>query len=502
MGRFAYLFVRCSMKLKTIINRTPAVLGLLFMLIITLVCVFFLLSGDSAAEGSATDKTIILAYLFMLFSAVVFIVAAHRLQLKAVYTLVGIFLLTLAFQLTFSLNVELAYGADFRHYYTTASYYAAEGFGDGQKYNATFSSTASYPAFLSIFMRIFGVGRMVPIMLNHVAVSGTCCLCYLYCRKIMSSTFALSAAMLIGVHPFVIIYSNTCSAELLFMATALTAFFIYACLPRLEKIWKKLLTMALAALLCGLSNNFRPLGTVMLVAILIQTAFYSDGQAKTKIMLCSVAIIVFAAIMPVNSAIVKHITAYDPPSSSYGWNLYVGASEDGSWNASDGEEFGEIFDALETPTEIQSFFAEKGIERYRSMGIGMLPHFLRKLSYWNASGHIANTAASQKEVSRFYSSESGGTYGAIASIVDIPVFILALLTMILLFYEAVRGRGSSLLTLAFFQLGIFMVLMVLEIAPRYTVASRIIFCILAIYGIHRIVTTCLRRLPWHSKNKK
>ena len=138
--------------------------------------------------------------------------------------LVGLFLFTLCCQLLYSLFMPLTGESDLRFYFGGAVSYARDGFAQINLYRAVFPTTATYPAFLAIFMRIFGVHRLVPVIINHLAISGLACMTASFCKRRMSADASRIVGLVLVLQPYILIYSNTCNAELLFGFLTFAAF--------------------------------------------------------------------------------------------------------------------------------------------------------------------------------------------------------------------------------------------------------------------------------------
>jgi 4-amino-4-deoxy-L-arabinose transferase-like glycosyltransferase len=430
---------------------------------------------------------IIFTYLLMISSAVFAVWFAVKYKKGLFIKIFILVFLPLIYQLIFSLNVRLLYENDLNFNFISAVRFTENGFGSPLMYQAVFPGTATYPAFLMLFMKIFGTGRMVPIALNHISVTCLCVMAYLFLRRKTGDAWALGSGLFIALHPFIIIYSATCNAEIIFGTLIFSSFLSFVKSREADSLPKRIRWIAVSAGLCGVSGIFRPLGIVFAVALLIY--LFCCVREKPAVKLTSAA--VFAAVLvlfgALNSLAVKEITKYDSPSGSYGWNLYVGASPTGRWNQKDADTFTAVINSAESPSQVQEYFARQAFERYREMGIlGAIRHGLRKFDSWFSARYMADTASYQDPSSPFYSGDARGTYLTLITMVDLPVFIFSLFVCLWVLLRSAGGREDSLTVLVLYLLGSFILLMFLEIAFRYTVSYRIFFSLISSAGLYEI----------------
>lgn len=436
---------------------------------------------------SNSSFKVIGVYAQYVLSSLAFILINRRYKLRIQYILVGLFTLTFLFQFIFSLNVYMTYENDLNFYFNNAVDFTRNGFQKPLLYQAVFPTTASYPAFLMPFMKLFGPNRMVPIVINQICMSCMSCMVFFFCKRSMSVTLSLAAAFSICLHPFTIIYSNTCNAELIFGVLVFAGFFASLKAKDAPGIHVKAIWIAFCAVLCAISNIFRPLGILLLIAIAIQIVIFSRNAPRIRAVLSAVLLISYFVVNLGCMMMQEYVTKYPPASNGFGWNLYIGASASGRWNQADADEFTQILRLSSSPSEVHSYFAKKGVERYLDMGLKTIPHMLRKLSPWYATEYIASEAVLQDVQSPFYTVNERGIYLALINIVDYPLFLLSMATCLWVLFSTLKTKEHESLPLVLYLLGSFLVLMVVEIAPRYTISYRPLFCVLSFYGIHLLV---------------
>ncbi|MCL2083837.1 MAG: glycosyltransferase family 39 protein [Oscillospiraceae bacterium] len=425
-------------------------------------------------------------------AAACFVLAAVKFKLKTVYACIGVFTLSLLFQRVYGAFVTIEGESDLRFYFSNAVSIFQNGFRHESLYSATFPGTVTYPAVLAVLFKFIGVGRGIPVLLNQLVMSATIVMAYLYMRRRHGPASGAVCAMLLATHPFVIIYCNVCNAEILYGACILWCFFSF-CFAReryashAQKRW-----FICPAFFLGLSLLFRPLGVVMLIALAIYALFYMAAGTKDKLMICSVLLAGYMAFNLLCGAVVKGITSYDAPRSSYGWNLYVGGSEEGRWNQADGAEFARVMALSETPTEVQAYFAPKAFARYKDMGAGILRHCLNKLERWHAAEYISRL----DEESARANTLTKDDYMLPVSVYYVPILLLALAFFLWSCVRSFLGKIDEMSILTLYTIGSFAALMLLELSPRYTVSYHIMFSLPAFELVAGL--TALR----HGKRKK
>jgi hypothetical protein len=239
---------------------------------------------------------------------------------------------------------------------------------------------------------------------------------------------------------------------------------------------------ALSVLFCGVSIVFRPLGIVFLIAVVIYLALDCKKDRLVEYSTVAIAFVLTWCIFGwINNVIVKQITSYDIGSPSFGWNLYVGASESGSWSKKDGDEFSEVFNKANNANDVQSYFSGKAFERYKEFGIiGTLKRVPMKISKAFVSIEYLS-----KELPE---SVNRGLYAGLISLYIIPLYSFAALGMVLtLVKNFMKGYFDFNLIIILFFIGVAIAFMFLEVAPRYTVSIHVLMILPAIMLFEKLL---------------
>ena len=375
----------------------------------------------------------------------------------------------------YALNVRLFYEGDI-----SGLLYRSIGLTEGTmhdyRYAAVFPHILRYPAFVSVFMKIFGKSVLVNIAINQIAVIAAVQLVFSYLKLYVHPKAALAGALSAALNPTLWIYANTPNAELLFGVFALAALycFSYGTVGNFKKVF-----VGASLALCAAAQYFRPLGIIALIALLISLITGSGIKPKYKAILTAGGIGFFILCSILSSKMIPLLTDHPVPKKSYGWNLYVGASEHGTWNAADGEVFQSVFENTTTTDEVQNYFAKKAFERYAKMGAGIPVHLFKKLWIWTSSDYIRSVAALERRSGNGFDFGNGSAYRAIIYIYNALMSLFAAMAVAVLPIIRLRKKETIEPALYFFA-GSVLLMMFTEIAERYTIGYRFLYSIFAV----------------------
>lgn len=346
--------------------------------------------------------------------------------------------------------------------------------GDGiGLYHAIFPHTLTYPAFLSVFMRVFGEGMDVAFVINHLAVLASALLVYGIAEKGLPKPVAMGAGILFALSPLSILYPRQVQAELLYGVLILAAVFVYLRIGE-----KRVLPAMLAVgILIGLANFFRPTALILVIALLLHLVLFRGGGLKKICAGGGLLLLSYLLISAGTQAGVSALLQDNYPSSSYGWNLYEGASDTGSWNSEDAAEFSAKTEELGDATAVQEYFAQKGIQRYMDMGTGIFSHFGNKGTLLFSGWYAGNLAERGAEGSLLHDIDTGSV-STVFQVVHTSMTVAGLLGFILISIGSLKNRGEGpLQAVAIYYIGYALLLLVMEISPRYMVSMAGIYSI-------------------------
>ncbi|MDR1157384.1 MAG: glycosyltransferase family 39 protein [Oscillospiraceae bacterium] len=426
--------------------------------------------------------TALLLYLLVALSCY-FLISKYK--LKRLYIHIIIFFISMSLQLLICSNYTFLGEGDLRYYYSNALKILEGNFSYISLYAATFPGTVTYPTVLAALMGMFGTSRTVAAIANCISVSFALCCIYTLLEKRINKRFLLAFCLIIPLNPYISIYSNTTNAELIFGSFIVYSitFFDKAVLEH-EKT-KQILFYLLSALFLGFSLLFRPLGIILLIAYCIVMLLSVEEKVFKRIFIITLYGIVFFFLSQFNSFLVRQVTSFDAPKFSYGWNLYVGLSESGRWNQTDGKEFSEVFFHASTPTEIQEHFAQKSLDRLNTMGAHVVLHGVGKLDHWYSVDYISSQVLLEDVMAGHSMRASRNLITILAFIFDIPIFVFGLLGCIFALIRYKKQHDIIEQLMAFYFTGSFLIFFFIELASRHTISHHILMILPALLFFHK-----------------
>lgn len=258
------------------------------------------------------------------------------------------------------------------------------------RYASVFPHTVAYPAFLSVFLRIYNNTAFWSELLSVVCFSASAVVVGMIAEQIQRGGF-LSGGLLFGLFPSGIYYSALMTTESLFVLLMLISVSVFICFMRisLTEGWvvQKLLILLAFSVSLSLANAVRPLGYIILAASLIMLILHGfKGRHRRAVKVLMTIFIMLLLHASMTRFILNQTEALlnrEIASSPSGFNLYVGmnAASRGQWNEGDSARFSEYAqnDGLE-PQQIHDIFLGMGISRglsHRSGVFGLLFSKLR-----------------------------------------------------------------------------------------------------------------------------
>lgn len=353
-------------------------------------------------------------------------------------------------------------------------------------YVALFPHILGYSTFLSLFMRIFGTGLLVPVLLN-VALSLVSAGAIFYLGdRLGGLRMAAGATLLWSLCPSQTIYNMFVLSEplyttLILLFLCLVTWLFYAeVLPGTRAAGLGILG---GLLLTGI-NAVRPIAVILMIALVLWLGLLhmESWREKTfrRTWLIFLAVLI-AAWMLFGSLWNSYLTQRvgQEPSSLPGFNICVGLNSDsyGTWNIEDSTQLQEYRDTPgATAVEIQGKFMEEARQRLLFGEIDLLHLLGQKLRgfLWKdsvcvhyARNVLTNTTALNALCNGFYH-----------------------MTMLLAFAGAVlllkQGDRSPLFLPMVFVIGLTLAQLLVEVAGRYHYSIVPMFCLLSAWFISRL----------------
>lgn len=407
--------------------------------------------------------------------------------------LLALVLITAIPRLIWIICVKVTPQNDFHTYHIFATSFA-EGNFIGGGYISLFPHYIGYPAFLAPFYKLFGASTNVATVLNVVLSCGITLLIYNIGSNLYDRKCGFLGALIWALWPSQIFYSALVSTEIAF--TFLMLLFIYffiAILKSKNGLFLTLVKFILLGALCSVSNVIRPIGQVVLIAILLYYSVFTVERIKIKNTAISKFVFLTSLLTGylITSTFISFATskAIDREIAKYpfGYNIYVGSNYEssGSWNATDANTLTEI---QKTPgitaQEIHNELLKRSWERItgRSLSENLKFIYNKHGMIWpvdfDSLVYIRAGLIQEEAKFDFYKFES--------LLVKISNFYYHTILLICAFggiILALRRHQGIPLFLAIILLGIIYLHMIVEVAGRYHFPAISIFSILASFGI-------------------
>lgn len=274
-------------------------------------------------------------------------------------------------------------------------YYGSQMLSDGALDQKTIDYVKAFPylfpymAVLAGFNVICFGNTEVAILLSNLLfdiIGGL--FCYLLLKRTKSRLAPTIGIILWAINPMSII-SCWFSMNLILINMLLMATLFIGCLLleslRQKNIRRSYFFAAIFGIAILLGNSFRPLFTVLVIAMLICGSVQIIKTGAYRALLPALIIMLTFLIIPTiitNKLVEKHFHD-DILSSSGGWSFYVGSNyaTNGSWVSYDRDHFwGDVIPNSDTFAEAQDEIKKQGVTRYLSLSpVQFINHIANKI---------------------------------------------------------------------------------------------------------------------------
>ena len=351
---------------------------------------------------------------------------------------------------------------------------------DNKLYFGIFPHALNYPIFISLFYRLLGERTWLPRIINLIFGTFEAAFGTYIMEKCTNPRIGMIGGLAIALNPSIITFTLLSGGEPIYASIIITAVFFLTVgfNSKKQHFW-----IVAAGITCAVANFFRPTGIILIIASILVIFLYSKVKITIKIKQSLLLVFSFAVIVWATGFVTTSVSGYTKPSYSFGWNLFIGANEQtqGRWNEKDAELFDEVKNNLGDPSEIQKHFFKLGVERYKNMGMRVIPHFRKKLGVWFDESYVSRVITEwQTQYTRFKSGDLQQTYSLIINLYNILIMSGAIAALLFLSLE--EKPPLILKIISFYMIGSIMLFMVIETAARYKGAYYSVLTILAVYG--------------------
>ena len=428
--------------------------------------------------------TITAIFMFvLLFVFIIFNVFSNKLKKigcnkKIVIVLITLSILIRLLLLCFNYSLKNV-APDYLTFYNNASNFSTGG-EITSRYIAMFPYLFGYISVLANFFKIFGIGIKSCIFLNIILdLLGA-----FFAYKFVSNQYGKKRGVLtlliwlmnpINIMwccvPAPIIIVNTCIALCLWIFSGL--------LKQINSPIKITLIYSLIlGIAIGISNSFRPIMIIFIIAVFIYYIYLVILNKKNLFKLLLSIIIIFASYIVcnnLNNIYVSNCIGLPAAKNASGWSVYIGSNYEsgGLWfNEPKFNEFKnqDNFNA----EEIHKYFLNLGINNYKKNGFSNIPlMFQKSVSLGSGIVNVTYNSAFNMFTSNSF---------IISKVIEIFMFLfwygLLMLNGFSTYFYSEEEKSKSLIIILLIM-GFFAATLFVEVAPRYFLPIMVPLTILA-----------------------
>lgn len=402
---------------------------------------------------------------------------------KSFFLLVALcFVIKLVWVLCYSIEPE----ADYLNFYNVAKELMTEPPLERYHDFAVFPHILGYAWFLSLFMRVFGTGLLVPALLNVLLSTVAAAAIFYLGKKLGGLRMAAAATLLWSICPSQTIYNMFVLSEPLYTAMILLFFCLVVWLDGKEKLpWCIAAGVgAVSGVLVAGINAARPIAVILPIGLvlwlgLLRTKDWGEGSFRRKWI--PFLALLLAAWMLVGTLWNGYLSKWliEDSASVPGYNVLVGLNPEsnGTWNVEDDARLQAYKkEPGATAVSVQEKLLEDAKERLMSGEIDFVHLFGQKLRafLWQdcVCVHYGRSVLSHTAVLNYL---CDGFYHT--------VMLLSFAAVVLLMK---RGDRSPLFLPMVFVIGLTLAQLLVEVAGRYHYSIVPMFCLLGAWVISQM----------------
>lgn len=328
-----------------------------------------------------------------------------------------------------------------------------------------------YIFLLGNFMKIFGTNYNIVILFNLINEIISIIFLYLLLNKIDKKNKKTSIFIYL-LNPFNIIWITFCSPVIIVNAFFIISFYIIYILKEKIKNTKQTKNIILISIILGIilsiTNTLRPIVIILLIALIMWYIIYSINNKKNLKKYIVPILITSITYILCNLLITNYIStkiAMDIPTKKSGWTIFVGSNYDanGMWNESDANYLYELYNKFDN-NKTQNILQEKGIERYKNLGIKSIILLIKK-SFILGSNVETYTATEYFNLTNYNISNISKTIINIS--LSIYWYTILISNILITIKNIKRKKYNLLFPYAIYTFGLFISTLLVEVSPRY-----------------------------------
>ncbi len=384
--------------------------------------------------------------------------------------------------------------SDYEGYHTRAEQYAAGQF-MRDDYAALFPHVFGFAYVLGGVYKLFGSAIVVSQLFNlFLYLVAIVLLWYLFPARKYPISFLMSA-LFVSLWPSLIYFNTLANTEYLFIVCLLGFLLLLKHVVR-KRFIATIGMVILLMVFIVLSNFVRPIGNIFVIAFLIVLFFqFTSLSILKRVALAGVALVVFSfGSSYIYGQISRHVQL-EVATLPVGFNLFVGSNPEkrgedvGLWNMDDSSKLGQAYEKYGDAQKAHDEMLSNALDRYKqTLSNGQIIPFAyaKAKTAWGSDSWALLLIESH--MASFHKSESSlklyqKLHTPLIALGDLLylAFLVAVAWLIIRKWRSkeLYAQGTVAFTSALFLIGMFLMLLMVESAPRYHVPGLIALLLVA-----------------------
>lgn len=361
----------------------------------------------------------------------------------------------------------LSYNApysDYRTFYNNAISYSQSNQFKNALYISIFPHLSGYIYLLGNIMKITTRSYIIVVLVNILFDFLGAYFVYLLLRK--NKNKARLATIFWILSPINIAWCTICIPIIIFGTCFLGCILLYQYLLSRMSNRSFLFVSILLGLALGISNLFRPIMIIFIIAIFIHYIFLYKAYSKRLILSFCLIFISYFLVGKIHILYTENVSELKI-SNLPGWTIYAGSIEPyGCWIPTTGQTFGKAIEKDNFDTvSFHKEFMDKAIKNYKERGIIKNVRFLKNKFYYLTAGlDNLSSEVMESHIKGFPKIITNGVK-VLSGIWIILVLYFSILTVIKNF------KKSTPLFLSLLSIGIMTSHLLMETSPRYFIPA-------------------------------
>lgn len=353
-----------------------------------------------------------------------------------------------------------------------------------ERYIAAFPYLYGYISSLSFIFKLFGSGLKIAILFNIVLDLIGAVVCFKTLKNISSTKMAFIGIVIWLYNPMNIIWCTKILPIIIVNTLLILSIYVFTLLTKNFDGKKCIFYSTLTGVCLGITNCFRPIMIIFIIAIILYYIYIFIQQKNVKYILLSILLILipYKMIGTVNTKLVENYTGYQIEGSSGGWSLYVGSNyqSNGTW-FSDDDFANQLYSDDFSPKKLHDHFSKRAINNYKNNGIKNIDLLFKK-------SKVLSSYNNEYTYNVFNAINVNSTIKIILKLwIDFNWYF----TLMLIFVGSVKmfnSRDKNLLLFKILILGFFGATLFVEVSPRYFTPILVPLTLIISHYIHTILS--------------